>query len=93
MQLFNQAIQHDYNFFDAHMEKGVIYFDQGKLDQAYKTFELVITISPSYANAYYWIGKIQEKQGLLKEAKLNYQRAYGLDKSILQAKQAADKIR
>ena len=93
LQLFNQAIQHDYNFFDAHMEKGVIYFDQGKLDDAYKTFELVITISPSYANAYYWIGKIQEKQGLLKEAKLNYQRAYGLDKTLTQAKQAADKIK
>lgn len=93
LQLFNQAIQHDYNFFDAHMEKGVIYFDEGKLDEAYKTFELVITISPSYANAYYWIGKIQEKQGLLKEAKLNYQRAYGLDKTLTKAKQAADKIR
>lgn len=93
LELFNQAIQHDYNFFDAHMEKGVIYFDQNKLDEAYKTFERVITISPSYANAYFWIGKIQEKQGLLKEAKLNYQRAYGLDKSIVQAKQAADKIK
>lgn len=93
IQLFNQAIQKDYNFFDAHMEKGVIYFEQDKLDEAYKTFELVITISPSYANAYYWIGKIQEKQSMLKEAKLNYQRAYGLDKSLTEAKQAADKIR
>src|SRR5690606_22326145 len=93
VELFNQAIQRDYNFFDAHMEKGVIYFESGDLDAAYKVFELVITISPSYASAYYWIGKIQEKQGLTKEAKLNYQRAYGLDKSLVQAKQAAEKIK
>lgn len=93
LELFDEAILHDYNFFDAHMEKGVIYFDQGKYKEAYEIFERVITISPSYANAYYWVARVQEQQGLRKEARLNYQRAYGLDKSLTQARQAADKLK
>jgi len=93
IQQFNLAIQHDYNFLDAHMEKGVIYYDQKNFAEALKSFQLVTTISPSYANAYYWIAKVQEAEGKKQEAKLNYQRAYGLDKTLSQAKQAAENIK
>lgn len=92
LEQFSIAIQHDYNFLDAHMDKGVIYFDQKKWEEALKSFQLVITISPSYAIAYYWIGKVQEAMGQKQEAKLNYQRSYGLDKTMTDAKLAAEKI-
>lgn len=92
LSLFNEAIQHDYNFLDAHIEKGITLYEQKKYAEAYQAFNLAMTISPKYADAYYWMGKCQEALGDRKEAKLNYQRAYGLDKTLTQAKEAADRL-
>jgi len=39
------------------------------------------------------MGKCQEAVGQKDEAKLNYQRAYGLDKTFTEAKEAADRIK
>ncbi|MBN8674716.1 MAG: tetratricopeptide repeat protein [Chitinophagales bacterium] len=92
LSLFNEAIKHDYNFLDAHIEKGIILYDQQKYEEAYKSFNLAMTISPKYADSYYWMAKCQEATGNKAEAKLNYQRAYGLDKTLKEAKESADRI-
>ncbi|HYM94462.1 MAG TPA: tetratricopeptide repeat protein [Chitinophagaceae bacterium] len=93
MSFYNQAIQHDYNFLDAYMDKGELLYDQKKVNNAFKVFQLAATISPTYAQAYYWMGKCQESLGQKTEAKLNYERAYGLDKTFTDAKEAASKIK
>ncbi len=92
LSLFNEAIKHDYNFLDAHIEKGIILYDQQNYEEAYKSFNLAMTISPKYADSYYWMAKCQEATGNKAEARLNYQRAYGLDKTLKEAKEAADRI-
>jgi tetratricopeptide (TPR) repeat protein len=86
------AIQHDYYFLDAYMEKGQIYYDKKKYTEALKNFQLATTITPSFADAYFWLGKTKEALGNKAEAKLDYQRAYGLDKSNTEAKQASDRL-
>lgn len=90
---FNEAIQHDYNFINAYIEKGKIFYDQKKYSDAMKTFNLAATISTTFADAYYWMGRCEEAQGQKEEAKLNYQRAYGLDKTFTEAKEAAEKLK
>ena len=90
--MFNDAIQHDYNFLDAHIEKGIILYDQKKYAEAYSAFNLAMTISPKYADAFYWMAKSQLAMGQKQEASLNFQRAYGLDKSLTAAKDSLDKI-
>jgi len=92
LALFNDAIQHDYNFLDAHIEKGIILFEQKKYADAYNAFNLAMTISPKYADAYYWMARAQQALGQLPEAQLNFQRAYGLDKTLTEAKSAADSL-
>ncbi|HET9431479.1 MAG TPA: tetratricopeptide repeat protein [Chitinophagaceae bacterium] len=92
LELFDDAIQHDYYFLDAHIEKGIVFYEQRKFIEAYKAFNLAMTISPKYADAYYWMGKSQQALGQKTEARINYQRAYGLDKSLTQAKDSADKL-
>jgi len=92
LDLFNTAIQNDYNFLDAYMDKGRILFEQKKYPEAVKVFQLALKVSSSYADAHYWLGKTQEALGNKEEAKLNYQRAYGLDKTLTEAKEAADKL-
>lgn len=89
---FNQAIAHDYTFFDAYMDKGALLYKQKNYGDALHVFQLVNRISPTYADSYYWAGKCEEALGKKKEAKLNYQRAYGLDKKLREAKEAADRL-
>jgi tetratricopeptide (TPR) repeat protein len=93
IQLFNQAIQNNYYYLNAHIEKGRVLYNQEKYTEALKTFKLPNTISPDFADAWYWIGKCQEAMGQKEEARLNYQRAYGLDKTFVEAKEAAESIK
>jgi tetratricopeptide (TPR) repeat protein len=92
LSYFDKAIEYDYTFLDAYMEKGKIFYDKKKYDEAAKIFQLALRVSATYADAYYWLGKCQEASGQGEEAKLNYQRAYGLDKSLTEAKEAAEAI-
>jgi tetratricopeptide (TPR) repeat protein len=93
IQYFDEAIRHDYNFLDAYMDKGECYYDQKKYPEALKTFQFATTIFPSEALPYYWMGKTQEAAGNKQEARLNYQRAYGLDKTFTDAREAADRLK
>lgn len=90
--MFDQAIQLNYTFLDAYIEKGSVLYDQKKYREALKVFQLANTISATFPDAYYWMGKTQEAMGQKEEARLNYQRAYGLDKTFLEAKKAAERI-
>jgi tetratricopeptide (TPR) repeat protein len=93
IQYFDEAITHDYNFLDAYLDKGQTYFDQKKYDEALKTFRQTTTVFPSEALPYFWMGKTQQALGNKDEARLNYQRAYGLDKTFQEAKDSADHLK
>lgn len=92
LDYFNQAIAHDYNFYDAYMDKGALLYEQKKYNEALHVFELVTRITPAYADGYFWAGKCHEALGKKGEAKLAYQRAYGLDATLTEAKEAAAKL-
>lgn len=93
IKCFDEAIRHDYNFLDAYMDKGQTYFEQKKYGEALKTFQQATTVFPAEGLPYYWLGKTQEALGNKAEAKLDYQRAYGLDKTLAGAKEAADQLK
>lgn len=90
---FDLAIQQDYNFHNAYLEKGKILYDEKKIKEAQKVFTLLSTISPALADTYYWIAKCQQSLGQNTTARENYLRAYGLDKTFAEAKDSADKIK
>jgi tetratricopeptide (TPR) repeat protein len=93
IQYFDEAIQHDFKFLDAYLDKGQTYYEQKKYAEALKVFQLTNTVFPSEALPYYWVGKTQQALGKNNEAKANYQRAYGLDKTITEAKDSADRLK
>jgi tetratricopeptide (TPR) repeat protein len=93
IRYFDEAISHDYNFLDAYLDKGQTYYDQKKYADALKTFQFTTTVFPSEALPYYWIGKSQQALGNKNEARLNYQRAYGLDKTLTEAKDSAGRLK
>lgn len=93
VKYFDEAIQHDFNFMDAYLDKGQTYYDQKKYAEALKTFQLTTTVFPSESLPYFWLGKTQQATGNKNEARLNYQRAYGLDKTFTEAKDSADRLK
>lgn len=93
IQLFDETIKRDHRYLNAYIEKGKILFDQKKTTDALKTFGLANTITPSFPDAWYWIGRCQEVLGNKAEAKENYEKAYELDNTFTEAKEAAEKIK
>ncbi len=91
--LFDAAISHDYQFLDAYIEKAAVRYNQKKYTEALNVLERVLTISPRFADAYYWTGKCQEAAGDKESARLNYLRAFSLDKEMMEAKEAADRTK
>lgn len=89
---FDSSIKKDYTFLLAHLEKGIVYHKQGKNEEAIKTFDLALKVSGSFADAYFWKAKAQEAMGLKEDAKLNYQRAFGLDRTLTAAQDSADNL-
>lgn len=92
LAFFNNAIKVDYNFLDGYIEKGSILYDLKKYNEALDVFKLCLTISPKFADAYYWIAKSQEAMGQKQDAKLNYERAFNLDAELIEAKQGAERL-
>jgi tetratricopeptide (TPR) repeat protein len=92
IQLFDETIRHDINYLNAYIEKGKILVDQKKTTEALKVFELANRVKPAFPDAYYWIGVCQEALGQKEDAKLSYEKAYSLDKSFTEAKEAAEKL-
>jgi tetratricopeptide (TPR) repeat protein len=92
IQQFDEAIQHDYLYLPAYINKGIVYYEQKKYQEALKTFDLAMRVDPSYADSYYWNGKTHESMGNKEEARLNYRKAYQLDKTMEEARKAAERI-
>jgi tetratricopeptide (TPR) repeat protein len=93
LRFFDQTIQRSHRYLNAYIEKGKILLSQKKTTEALKVFQLAITVDAAFADAWYWIGKCQEETGQKADAKLSYQKAYSLDKTFVEAKEAADKIK
>lgn len=91
--LFDEAVRHDYYFMDGYIEKGSLLYDMKKYPEAIKVFALAITISPQFADAYYWTARCQEAMGQTDDALLNYQKAIGLDADFKEAKEAIERIK
>lgn len=93
IQQFDACIQRDHRYLNAYIEKGKILMHQGKTNDALKTFELANRITPSFPDAWYWIGRCQEILGNKSGAKENYEKAYELDKTFIEAKEAGDNLK
>ncbi len=92
LRAFDETIRADYNYLNAYIEKGKILLSRKKNQEALSVFKLANTISPSFPDAYFWIGRVAEITGDKTTAKEYYQKAYGLDKTFREAKEAADRL-
>ena len=92
IELFDQCIQRDWKMTDAYIEKGIIFFQTKKFDEALKTFTLAATVSNTDPDAYFWMGRCYESMNETEQADVNYERAYALDRSFTEAREALKRI-
>lgn len=89
---FDRCIANDYQYMEAYMEKGFIFYDTQQADKAIEIFNQAIEIRPTYADAFYWLGKTHEQKGDQENAIKDYQRSLVIDPSIKEAKDALQRL-
>ncbi len=92
LAVYNQLIREDYTYLDAYIEKGLIYYDQKKFEEAHKVFIQSTNVSNKFADGYFWMAKTEEKLNRTTEAIDNYKRSLALDQSITEAKDALQRL-
>ncbi len=92
LQFFDKCILNDYNYVEAYMEKGFIYFDQNNYKEALGTFHRITMIRNTYADAYYWMGKCHEKMNEKNKAIEEYKKSLALDPQLSEAKAAIERL-
>ena len=92
LAVYNQIIREDYTYLDAYIEKGLIFYDQKKFEEAHKVFTQSTNVSNKFADGYFWMAKAEEKLNRTTEAIDNYKRSLALDQSITEAKDALKRL-
>jgi tetratricopeptide (TPR) repeat protein len=92
MNAFNTCIANDFNYVEAYMEKGFLYYDGKKIPEALQVFRTLSMVKKPYPDAYYWIAKCYEAMNNPAEAKTNYQRALALDPKLNDASVALKRL-
>lgn len=89
---FDRCIANDYQYMEAYMEKGFLFFDTKQVDKAIAIFEKATEIRATYADAFYWIGKCYELKKEDEKAINQYHHALVLDPSIKEADEALKRL-
>jgi len=92
MASFDRCMGNDYQYMEAYMEKGFLYYDTKQTDKAISIFEKALEIRPTYADASYWLAKCFETKGEKEKAITEYQKALVLDPSIKEATEALKRL-
>ena len=92
MVAFDQCIGNDYQYMEAYMEKGFLFFDAKQTDKAAVVFEKALEIRPTYADASYWLSKCLETKGEKQKAIVQYQKALIIDPNIKEAREALKRL-
>ena len=71
----------------SYIERGIAYLEENKLNKARIEFKNVIQIDNKYADAYFYMGKIEEKEKNWNSAFNNYSKAIELNPEHLKARE------
>ena len=76
---FDECIRINYNYLEAYMEKGFLYWDAGNIAAAKKIFATVIQLKGTYADGYYWLANCEARLKDTSGAVAHFQQAQRLD--------------
>ena len=82
MIAFNNCLNNNFNYTEAYMEKGFLYYEDKKINEALLVFKTLVTVKNTYADGYYWIAKCEEALNNKSEAVNYYQKALTLNPKL-----------
>ena len=78
----DECIRMNYNYMEAYMEKGFLYWDAGNIAAAKKIFSTVIQLKGTYADGYYWLANCEARLKDTSGAVAHFQQAQRLDPAM-----------
>lgn len=81
-QSFDACIRLNYQYLEAHMEKGFLLWDAGNVVGAKKIFNLVVQLKGTYPDGSYWLAKCEEKLKDSSNAREHFRQAKRLDANM-----------
>lgn len=91
--LYDKCLQSNFHFLDAYIEKGYLLFNQKKYNEALPVFTKLNEVSVTNADGYYWQAKCYEALNKKTEAIKFYEQALTLDATIVEAKEALERLK
>ncbi len=88
---FDQAIQKDFQFMAAYLEKGLALYDIKKYKESADVFTRAVTLQNNFDRGYYYLGRSLEKLNRPAEAREAYEKALMYDPNYTEAKEALDR--
>jgi tetratricopeptide (TPR) repeat protein len=92
IEQFDICIHRDWKMTDAYIEKGIIFLEMKKVDSALKIFNMAATVSNTDPDTYFWMARCYEAKGDKQQAAANYDRAYALDASFMEAREGLKRV-
>jgi len=92
IQNYDEAIRNNYRLLDPYRDKAQLLLRQKKYDEARNTVNLGLKVKPTEPEFFFLLAQVDEAEGNKAEAKLNYKKAYELDKTYTEAKEAYDRL-
>jgi tetratricopeptide (TPR) repeat protein len=92
INIFDRIIKEDYTYMDAYIEKGWVYYDLKKYEEALQVFSKSTNVSNKFAEGYFWMAKTEEKLNKREEAIANYKRSLALDQGLNEAREALKRL-
>lgn len=92
IKCFDESIKSDWKFVDAYLDKGYIYFKEGKFTQAQAVYRQSIEVAQQAPDSYYWLGRTEEALGNIDNAKALYEQTLLLDRNFIEAINRLDSL-
>lgn len=89
---FDNCIANDYTYMPAHIEKGLVYYDNKEYSEAMNVFKFASTVNALDSDPYYWQGRCFEMMNVKDSAALRFKQALSLEKDSKEIKEALKRV-
>lgn len=88
---FDSCITSNYTYMPAYIEKGLVYFHQGKYRDALPVFQFASQVNGLDANPFYWQARCYENLNIKDSAIMLFKKSYQLEKAP-ETKEAIERV-
>ena len=93
IQEFDSAIIKNFTLVDAYVEKGIILFESGKINESIATLSKATALDKNNADVLFWLGKAYQQKKEFNQALVYFSETLKLDPSNNSAKSAIEEIK